>query len=359
VVRVVPEPVDQSRILHGGGDVRGDRLQQADVVGAEAGASRTDAPGDFQGADHGGTGTQRYDDRVLDGVRADQRPQGRIAQLGANRDGLPGLHGAGTQRLRGAVQVDEAVGLRAGGQQRLWVPALRGQPEGRVVGLHQLTHPGEQHVRQRGFGAGFADGAGQVVDLAERFVLAQEVGVRPVHQHEHAGEDRQQQRRPWTAPDGQQDDQPDAGVDHSDRQAGRRGPDHPPERHAALYQRDHQDDATRVEQQAHRGRREQDQPGVRIGLVQGPEPGHDQRAGGGVGRAVRRVEGQLHRRHPTPEMDDQHRDDADEQNRQRRQIEQREQHGYLGQRDDHAVPAHFEIQRSGIRRREERKIEQS
>jgi hypothetical protein len=90
--------------------------------------------------------------------------------------------------------------------------ALSRQPEGRVLGLHQVPDAGQQDITDRPLVLRLAQRPGQRVHLAQGPVLALELGVRPVAEDEGGEKHGEQQHRPRTLHINEQHDEAETRV---------------------------------------------------------------------------------------------------------------------------------------------------
>ena len=188
--------------------------------------------------------------------------------------------------------------VHPGGQQHLGVPALSGQPERGVLGPHQGADPAEQGVGQAAVGAVLADRQGQLVDVGQGAVLAEEVRERPEDQGQRADQHAEQDRRPRGGVERDQEDQADGDVDAGGDQRRQAGAERLLAGVPALQQRHHAGDGEQRRRAVTGDRRgEEDAPGARAGAADRRERlEHEQRPAEVAAAALATLNAQLGRR---------------------------------------------------------------
>ncbi len=200
VVCVEAQPIDQARVLHRDGSVRGKGLQQPYVRLTEL-RHLAQSPRYLERADHGRARAQGHHNGVLDAAAPDQRAQARLAHPRPDDQRRRLGHGPFAQHRRGLA---------------LGVTALGRQPERGVLGLQQFAHPHQQDVRQGAVAPGVVHGLGQLVQLRQAPVLNHELGVRAVDDNEQRHQADQEHDRPGLVLQHLQNDEADHDVDGGD-----------------------------------------------------------------------------------------------------------------------------------------------
>ena len=219
MVGVEAQPVDQPGVLHRDGGVRGQRLEQPHVVLAELRSGRR--AGRRPPASRSTAGPERSGTTI--GV-LDAAPPAAPTQLRSPRAWARPRRSAGAHR-----QLPEQVGCRGaveqpgvvdpGGQQHLGVAALRGQPQGRGVRRAAAPGPGRAGRRAACRRGRSRRCPGQLVQLGEAAVLAEEVRVRPVEHERGRSPARPAGALPMAGVQRQEHDQAEHNVDARSRRS--------------------------------------------------------------------------------------------------------------------------------------------
>jgi hypothetical protein len=227
--------------------------------------------------------------------------------------------------------------------------------------LHQRPGPDQQGVDQRDVLTGLDDGVGELIELDEGVVLAEEVRVGPVPHGEHTGEHEEQDGGPPCRVQRDDEDQPDDDADLGSQQGD---PAHPDCLHPGLqplHGRHYSGDREQRHKGVHGDGCGKNDPGHRAGALDGWEDlEHDACRSSGCG-GLGDVEGQFVRRRLTvqPELLDQHGRRAHHHHEHgRREVEADDQRD-LDQPERYPVSTDLHVTQSYAEHDEERQSQQS